>query len=114
MAETRGPRVLQRPLERLVSSRPTAALLTLRLCVNLGGRASGNVGLGPALGVDKVGSKESVNEGGLAETGLAWSNVSKHLTENRLSTTSRKRGPSVMFEFAASAVAPSTYQQPSH
>ena len=44
--------------------------------MDLGGRASGDVGLGAALRVDEVRGEESVNEGGLAETGLAWKRVS--------------------------------------
>lgn len=40
--------------------------------LNLGGGADGLVGLEAALGVDEVGSEDGVDEGRLAETGLAW------------------------------------------
>lgn len=44
--------------------------LTLRLCVDLGGSARSDIRLGAALRVDEMRSKESVDEGRLAETGL--------------------------------------------
>lgn len=46
--------------------------LTLGEGVDLDSLAAGLVGLGAALGVNQMRGKDGVDEGGLAETGLAY------------------------------------------